>query len=236
MLEDKPVLKKVGIGCLVAFAILALILTVGGIKIYFDVKKAGGVDKYVNQKSAEELQYRVNVALDSLPLNTPEKQTISAPVARLAERMASGGISPAQSNLIVARTFQSPALEVLIALLFQNRHVDAKDDAARLTLNRFNNGLLDGKISAADAAPVLQLILVDASVLPEIRRSGDLLKQELTQKMQFKNTVSVEDRNKCLELMKAAADRAAVPPARRDLNFTPVLEKIITQATAAPQK
>jgi len=43
MLENRPVLKKVGLGCLIAFAILLAILIIGGVKIYFDVKKAGGI-------------------------------------------------------------------------------------------------------------------------------------------------------------------------------------------------
>ena len=233
MLENNPVLKKVGIGCLIGLGIILLFAVIGGIKIYFDVKNAGGMDNYVRQKSAEELQYRINAAVDALPLNTPEKQSITTPVRLLAERMAKGDVSVKQSSLLVVKTFQSPAIEAIIALLFQNRNIDTKDEEAKLTVNRFVSGLLDGKISPTDAAGFLQLILTEPGILPEIRRGGDQLKQETAQKLKFKDNISLEDRNKCLELMKSAADRAAIPFARRDLNFTPVVTQIINQATAA---
>jgi|GEM_PF-2585412 len=232
MLENKPVLKKVGIGCLVGLGILLVVLAAGGVKIYFDVKKAGGVEPYIRQKSAEELQVRTSAAVDQLPLNQHEKESITMPVRQLAGRIAKNEFDVRRSNLLLVNALQSPALDALLALLFQMRQVDAHDESGKLAVNRFAWGALNGKIR--DTEPVLQLLLADPGTLADIRRNGSPLTSERAQKLQIKEKLSVTDRNQCLERMKAAADRAGIAPLRQELDFAPAIAKIIAAAAAAP--
>lgn len=233
MASDKSVMKKIGLGCLAILCVLLVVGVIGGLKLHSAIKAAGGWESFIRQKSSEYMQAAVNEAVEVLPLNTLEKQSITEPVRKLSARMSKGEVNPAQSRLVVLGTYRSLLPEAFMALIFQRKYLKNTDTADKLTVNRFVNGLLIGKITGEDAKRFTTLLLKEPHALDKLRQPPEQMEQDPAHEIKLKEEVSAEDVVKCVELMKEAADKAGMPFIRADMNFTPAIENVISQALSS---
>jgi len=231
MSEEKKsgCMKKIGIGCLVLLGIVIVAGVIIGIRFHSAVKAAGGYESWKNRKTAEFMDYAVRQSLSGLPLNNTEKATITKVTDRLAEQLRRGEINPEKSTEMILAAYHGALPEVFIALYFQSRFLKNDADAA-LTVNRFAGGLLTGKIAFDDTMPFLRLVLVDSNVLAQMHGLASAPRKDPAQEIKFREKLSAQEITNAVAAMKTAADRAGVSPVRGNLDFTPVLEKILAQA------
>ncbi len=229
--------KQLGKGCLITFIVLLVLGSIGAIVIYRSVQKAGGWKSYLNKKSAEYMQYAVKANLENLPLNKHEKESISAPMAILADKMRIGQIDAIKSVKLVQAAYHTSLPEVLMLLSFQAKRIKPENKAAALTVNRVLNGLLSGKITPSGMVKFNQIVLNKPEQLDKIHSyKGDA--QDPSKEIEFKE-LTQQDVDLAVRTLGELADRAGMPKIRQDLNFTPIIMNLInsiSEESSSPKK
>lgn len=223
-------MKQFGKGCLITVVVMLILGSIGAVVMYRRIQDAGGWTPYLNKKSAEYMQYAVKANIEKLPLNKNEKESITEPMTILAEKMRTGQIDTARSVKLVQAAYHTILPEVLMVLSFQAKRVKPENRAASLTVNRVLNGLLDGKLTAESMNKFNEIVLNNPEQFSKIH-SYEGENQDPGKGIEFKE-LSDEDVDLALRMLGEIADGAGLPATRKDLNFTPIITKLIDSLEA----
>ncbi len=222
-------MKQLGIGCLILLAILL----VGGVIIFFQfrssIKAAGGYEAWKNKKSAEFIDYVVKQSMAPLPLNELEKASINQVADKVSARIQKGEIDVVKCTELVNAGYRSILPEVFIALTFQQRHLKPDNVAGIMAVNRFANGMLQGKIDIEAAWPFISIAVVNPEAVRKLHNVEKVAGKDPASEIKFHENMPAGEIAKAIAAMQEAADKAGMPNTRTDLNFAPLLEKLIHQ-------
>ncbi len=224
--------KQFGKGCLVVLIVLLVLGSIGAIVMYRKVQAEGGWQPYLNKKSAEYMQYAVKANLETLPLNKLERESITTPIAVLADKMRTGEIDAAKSVKLVQSAYHTCLPEVLMLLSFQSKRIKPEDKPAALIVNRVLSGLLSGKITTGGMAGFNKIVLNKPEQFDKIH-SYNGKTEDPGKGVEFKE-LSPQDVELAVRTLTEIADGAGIPNARQDLNFTPIITNLINSTCAEP--
>lgn len=161
--DDDDASTSRGIGCVGGGCLVLLILAVVG----------GGV-LYI--KGEDLLRWgaaRVVTAMldtvidDQLRLPGEEQAAVMRPIEDFANRVAAGEIEESVARRALTRVVESDAAAVVALRGFELRYAEsevippAEREAAALAVNRFANGLVDGRIDRSALAPLIEIAVVE---------------------------------------------------------------------------
>jgi hypothetical protein len=221
MTHHRPPRRRAGIlgGCLIALAVLLVILLIGGWYVYSHWK---GWAATVVQKGTEAV-----VAESGLP--DTQKSQILADVQSLSNDFKDGKISLDQLSQVMKEIADSPLLPLAGVQAARTKYIETSDmkpeekAAAILSLQRFARGIYEKKITPAQSA-------IDDAVKPITTLKPD-------GRWELKERPTRQELDQFIANVKAKADAAKIPEEPFDLNIAAELRKAIDKALGrAPTK
>ena len=203
-------------GCLIALAVVAVLLIVAGIWVWFSWRgwAASGVKSMTQQ------------AITQSQLPQDQKDRIIAKVNTVADDFKAGKITMKQMGEVFESLAASPLIPFAMVWGAEEQYIkpSALDEegkaAAHRNMERFARGVFEKKIKEPAIEEVLDIISIT----------------NVSGQRQFKQTLTPEELNQFLEKVKAKADEAQIPDEPFVVDIAGELEKAIDEglAKAAP--
>jgi hypothetical protein len=222
--EKKNGCLKFGlIGCGVVLIIGIIVVVVGGLYVKNNAK---GLLAGIVEVGAKAM-------ITELPISEEEKTKSMEQIGRITEKIKSGEINAEQGQAIIAGLQEDFLMPVTIMVQFDNVYIPKSSltapekEAAKLTVNRFMQGISGGKIDASEMQSVFDVISLNkVSTQPQPGQQQPNVKAQL----------SKDELDKCLKAMKTAADKAGVGAEKQDIKVSDMLKKIIDKGLGTPQE
>jgi hypothetical protein len=199
-------------GCLIAIIVTLAIFIGAGIYIASNFK----------HWAAEGVTLAMTVLIEESALPDEDKSEIIDILDQLKEDFQSDDISLEELGLILEAIPGSPALPIGMVIQFEASYVklsglsDAEKTEANLTLNRFAQGLSGGTISWEEAHDVSgPLTDVDMDGKETLKEPGEITDDEIRE---------------VLAAAKQAADNAAIPEVKIEIDISDEFRKAIEEA------
>ena len=212
MNEGKPAGKS---GCKIAFIVILVI-----VGLFVALIAAGGIFVWQNkeQMGSQAVEFVLTATLEQAKFPAAEREAVMQPIRDLAARVQAGEISMEQVAKISMALTQGPTFAALVIRGIEFSDLGEVDlsgeeaEKARVTLSRFNYGLLQGEIGKEALDPVLAIL----SLNPESRKSGNVHVELTAEKMRS-----------CLDIMKTAADAAQIEDRRMEVDLAAAIQQTI---------
>lgn len=216
--KKSSAMKYVGIGCLV----VVLVVVIGGYVAYIKLK-AGALG--IAGKAVEIV---AEAAMEGLPAD--EKAAAMAPVKAFTEKVSAGEVSAAQVMAVAKQFAEGPAVTAIRVRGFEAKHLepsklsDKEKEVGKLNASRFVRGVVKDKIGK-DKIKELNDILTEQVEQKQNGKTGTVTK--------LKATLTTEEIQKCLKLMKDAADKAKIKDKKYKNDLPAMIQKAIDAGMAA---
>ena len=216
-------LKIVGIGCLGVILIPGII----GLLAWQKYQAVGGLDGLIKAGGGKAVEIVVNEVaaemLEGMKIPEADRAAILAPIEGLGEKIAQGDIKVDQIDEFAKTLAEGPIFGVLMAEGFahsylQNSSLNGEEmSRALLTINRFQQGFVNQTIDTDQLSDLEEYVLQEVS----------------SDNYHLKNTLSDDDLESSLALMKKAADRASIPMTTSPIDIAGLLQSTIDAALEA---
>ncbi len=209
-------LKIAGIGCLV----LVVLGAIGGVVLYF---KAADWARSALAMAAEE---GGKALLEGLEIPADEREAAMAPIRRFAQDIRDDKVSIDQGVAVAQALSEGPAVAAIMARGFEVKYVksseltDEEKQEAHITLTRFAHGITTERIDRKKADEIGDIVGVKTS-----DGQGNT-------KMTFKETITTEELNRALAIMKDAADEAGIEEKEFKVDLAAEIQKAIDKGMA----
>lgn len=203
---------KVGIGCGIAFVVLAIAV---GIGVWYVAQNA-------RELGAEFAAAALKSALEELKLPDDQEQRIFTRIDNVSQMFASGEITMEQVGQIFEGIGQGPLLSAGMALAVERGYLDKsgfdddEKEAARIVIQRFTHGALHGTIPQPAVDSVLDTI---STVDPQNNNSRE-----------FRSPISDDELREFVAAAEEAADAHEVPEEVPEVNFADEFDKAVDRA------
>lgn len=206
--------KSGGRGCLIAILVsLALVIAVG---VWIALSVKGWVAAGMRSVAT------AIVSESQLPLE--QKNAITARIDQVAADWKAGKVTTEQLGHILEEITQGPVMALGMVGLADEMYItpaaipDAEKDAGRRSLQRFARGVVEGKIPAAAAEELLNIV----SYMPSPNNR------------QMKKTLTAAELQQLLTSAKAHADKADVPDEPYTVNYADEIDRAVQRGMEKP--
>jgi hypothetical protein len=214
------VLKVIGIGCLVIILVPGLL----GVGLWQVLRASGGLEGLISKGGGKAIELVVteatSVMLQEMKIPESDRTAILNSLDGLGDRIAHREISAEQVEDFVESLADGPLIGVLLAEGFSQSYFsssglsDVQIDDARLTVNRFQQGLINGTIEKEQVSGLKEYLLTEVS----------------DDHYELKNSLSDADLISSLDIMKKAADDASIPMVSANIDIPDMFETAIDRA------
>ena len=204
--------KKVGIGCLG----VAVVLIIAGVVVVKNIKSIG------RSAGAQLATAAVEVVVDQSGLSESEKTEIMKPVRELAQEFKKEEITLDELGSILSKVADGSLPALLSMRSFEIRYLEkssldaAAKKAAGVTVSRYAQGHATAKIKGTEG---IQGIVWEKTT----NAAGEVTNS-------LKDTLTPEELQECLAIMKKAADDAAIADKKFEIDIAGALRKSIADA------
>jgi hypothetical protein len=198
------------IGCLVIVVVGLLVVGVG---VYWITQNWRG---WTSTAGAQAVMQNVNAS----DLPEQEKREIEVQVKRVADAFGDGRISFEQLGKIIEKLMESPVLTTIIVSTAETKYLDPsglsdeEKDEARITIQRFTRGAVDGTIDQNSMDMALEHIA-------DPQEGGG---------WRLRMRVSDAELRAFLAVAKAEADEANIPEEPEEFDASDEIKRIIDDA------
>jgi hypothetical protein len=203
-------------GCLIAVIVAVLILVGGGVH----------VAKNFKSWAAAGITAAMTMMIEQSELPEGEKTEIVEILNQAKEEYLAGDISLDELGKVLEAMADCPAIAMGIVVQFEGSYVqssnlsDGEKNDARLTLNRFAQGLTSGAIGWEEIEGIV-------APISERNAEGDMTLKEPAR-------VADAEIREVLAAAKLAADRAGIPEQLLEIDISQSFRKTIEQALSRP--
>ena len=203
-------------GCLVAIIVVVLLIVGGGIY----------VAKNFKSWAAAGITAAMSMMVEQSELPDVEKSEIVEILNQVKEEYLADNISLEELGKIFEAMADCPAIAMGIVVQFEGSYVessnlsDGEKNDARLTLNRFAQGLTNGVIGWEEIEGIV-------APISETNAEGDITLKDPAR-------VTDDEIREVLAAVKLAADRASVPEQFLEIDISESFRQTIEQALARP--
>jgi len=193
------------------------VLAIDGFVVY---KNAG---KWARAGGAKIAMVAVDAVVDSSPLPDAEKAAIKKPLENLVNEFKAGDMDLEQFGTVLKTLADGPLMTLITLRTFELMYIeksalsDEEKEAARVTVSRYAEGKTSGKIEGTS----IQDIVWEETTDEEGNTTNKL-----------KETLSPEELQQCLTIMKTAADEASIADQKFPMDIGAAIEKGIADARA----
>ncbi|MDA3962510.1 MAG: hypothetical protein PF961_17125 [Planctomycetota bacterium] len=163
---------------------------------------------------------------DNLQLPPEEHAAVMRPIEAFGMRIADGEVDPEVAAGALTKLIESNEAAVVALRGFETRYVDAdvipeaEQPEAILAVNRFANGLLDGRIKRASLAPLVDIAVVEVTA------------EDGTKSSQIKDPLPEEDVRAALAHIVATVQAAGIQDEYAAQDLEAMVEAAIQRAVA----
>jgi len=190
--KSSPLIKIFAIGCL-------SIIIMGAFGVYWITQNIKGL-------VASGAGKIVELVVDETPLPEQEKKEIMKPINNFIAQYKDGKISDLEGQAVLKKLAEGAVFQAAALRLFEAVHIeksslpDEAKQTAKITLSRYRKAFLDKifKNTEGDLEAINKIITYE-------ERSADETKHRL------KKSLTPEELQQCLEIMKTQADLAKIP-------------------------
>jgi hypothetical protein len=203
-------------GCLIAIIVVVLIIVGGGIY----------VAKNFKSWAAAGITAAMSMMIDQSDLPDMEKTEIVEILNQVKEKYLAGDISLEELGQILEAMADCPAIAMGVVVQFEGSYVessnlsDGEKNDARLSLNRFAQGLTNGAIGWEEIEGIV-------APISETNAEGDMTLKDPAR-------VTDDEIREVLVAVKLAADRAGIPEQLLEIDISESFRNSIEQALARP--
>ncbi len=197
-------------GCLIASAIMLVLVIVVGIWVARNVKGW----------TADITSQVVNVVIDESDLPDQEKVEIKDQVARLTDAFREGDLSFEQAGKVVEDIMKSPLMPSIVVAGIERKYfedsglTEEEKEAGRTALNRFVTGMIEEKIGEQEFEAAMSKIAV----------------KQPDGQWQMRDSVSDEELRGLIDFLKEKADAAEIPAEVQQVDPSDEMKRIIDAA------
>ena len=203
-------------GCLIAVIVVVLLIVGGGIY----------VAKNFKSWAAAGITAAMSLMIEQSDLPKLEKSEIVEILYQVKEEYLAGDISLEELGQILEAMTDCPAIAMGIVVQFEASYVESSNLSAgektdaKLTLNRFAQGLTSGSVGWEEIEGII-------APISETNAEGD-------QTLKAPGRVTDDEIREVLAAVKLAADRAGIPEQLLEIDISESFRKTIEQALARP--
>lgn len=214
--SSNTALKVLGIGCLV----LVALGIVGGILLFVFF------ESIARSAGSKVLETTAQAGLQQMHVPTEVAADVQDALKReLTDRIRNEELDVEQTIQVLAVVAEDPVAGAIAVEGFENRHIARsipaeERGAAERTTDRFTRALLDDQ--------------VEQGVIEELLGIG--VRQTGENQYELKEDLTVEEVQRCLELMQQAADQAAVPDQSYDFDYDQLVGDALSEAVDSVKK
>ncbi len=180
--------------------------------------------------AADGIEYIVDAAATDMKLSDKDKKELQGPIKALSARIRSGEIGLTAAAAIGKEIVESPVVNVVLIKGFEAKYLDKfkLDDKTRqqshVILTRYAQAMNEKKVAESDQKPIEAIMFEE-----KVDKRGQ-------KRRSLRETLSKEEMQKCLLLMRDAADKAKIPDQAFDYDLAKELQNAIDKGIAAAAK
>ncbi len=204
-------------GCLV----VAVLLVAFSIVLYF---KAGD---WGRAAAAWTMNMTAEATLKNMKLPDDEREAAMEVIREFTQKVQENKISAAQGQRIAEQIMEGPVAVVIAARMFEVAYVEPSDldeqkkKAAHVTVSRFAHGIATEKIPRKKGDAIKDIVMEPNPADPDQQK--------------LRESIKPEELEKCLTLMKAAADEAEIGRKGYKIDIAAEIRKAIQAGIQEPE-